>query len=363
MGKKFASWTSAAVVAVAALGWAAVPAGATARAIVGNEVWENGTFLVTEPVVVLPGSSLTIRNAVVDFRVPELCSPIGGTLGYCQPDVTVKPGGRLLVESSTITAPADTWRMWPFFWILGEASIRDNVFERFNGMNFQVTGSGVVSGNEISDMIGEVAAWRGTTPLFEDNWIHDSHGGIGAQDASPTIRGNVLERISGYAIRVQESIVGDKAHVTAPIVEGNVVRDSFEGVFTDSGFPYTISGNRFEGVRYGIVVRAATHESTVHQGTPLVEGNTVIGSRIALYAVALQPIQPRPEPVVVTFRDNSILDTICTPVKAASNANVHVQADARENWWGGASGPAGGGDCPATEGDVLYDPWLTESPV
>lgn len=341
--------------------FAAVPASGTVRPVVGTELWEGGSFVLREHVVVPAGATLTIRDVTVDFQVPELCSPIGGTLGYCQSDIQVLPGGRLVVERATILTTATVGRMYPTIVAFGDLSVTDSRFVKLGVLNVMGPGNGYVARNEFDHAGGEVSFWRDATGIAEDNWLHDGYAGIAAQDASPTLRNNVLERIDGIAIRVQQSLVGDKIFVTAPVVEGNVVRDSFEGLFSDAGSGFSIADNVFERLDYGVAVRVPFSDQMVQIAAPTVAGNRFLDVSSVLYAVSMTG--PQGSTVVVPFAENSVEGTTCVFARAVSNANVHVQVDARGNWWGSADGPTPAAGCSGFAGDVLYDPWLAAPPA
>ena len=222
---------------------------------VGHHVLENGTFVITEPIVIGPGSSLTIRNATVWLDFPTTCSPVGGTLGYCQPQI-LATGGRVRIVRSTIDThlydPTETLSMYAISVLQGNLQVEHSTLRHARIVGGQGDGGGLsyVGDSVIEDGFQGLSFIRGMQARVEDSIFRNLTYGVAMRDAEGAIVDNEFRFINGNgafgrAIDVENTIAGEKAYETLVTVEGNLVEDSHQALLNLNGFPNIIRDNVF----------------------------------------------------------------------------------------------------------------------
>lgn len=101
-------------------------------------------------------------------------------------------------------------------------------------------------------------------------------------------------------------------------------------------------------------------------GTAEIKGDLVTVERVVFNGT---PAHTWDQSLVVVAKDASVSG--CSFVPGAIGLSAYGSVDARQNWWGAASGPRASGnpngtgaaiEWDATRSQVLYDPWLTSAP-
>ncbi len=337
--------------------------------IVGEEVWADEDRVVNEHVVVAPGATLTIRNSVLNWQAGEFCTPgrINGM--YCAGEIQVQPGGTLVIEDSTITSTSDDVTDWPLIEVFGDLQATGNTFHRVVGVLVQGNAAtGHIVDNTVDHAFTGINVWRGASALVQGNHIRDVGTGLSAQDASPVLRGNVLEDISGFGIRVQQSIVGDKIYVTNPLIEGNLFNNASQGVFSDTGAGMVVRDNTFVDHRFhAINVRVPTQDFMLQQAPLAIEGNRFVDNHRVLDINTVDGVLPKGD-FVVEMHGNAIVGTTCNHINADEAVTAALTIDATGNWWGTADGPQDPSPeefCEAFDGDaeIRIEPWLESEPA
>ncbi|HVL80543.1 MAG TPA: right-handed parallel beta-helix repeat-containing protein [Actinomycetota bacterium] len=349
-----------------------LPAASQVPAVTATStVIEGGEHTFTEPLVVAPGATLTIRDAKVFLDAPRHC-PTGGTVAFCRPHLFVMPGATLVAERVTfdthrsvdIEDPSTGYMVYSYG---GRLLISDSTILRANVVGGEAPGHArsVVRDSTFSHGIQAISFTRGMDALIEGNTIAAHRFGIDVRDSSAVIRANTVS-VLGYGIDVQSTQVGDKALPTRALVEDNVVTGSLGGFFTLNGFSSTVRGNTFEGNKWGAILGVNGGDAIVARERIVFERNRLAGNENALRSyVSVSHGQSEPTDYIVPIRGNSIVGTTCRAVQVTSstNPNVRLTLDARENWWGSPEGPLTNGDeCPAVTGAALVEPWLQAPP-
>lgn len=337
--------------------------------VIGEERWENVNRTIDRIVVVPQGASLTVEDSRLDLRIPERCTPgrINGL--YCQPHVQVQPGGELVIQNSTILSTFDDHADWPFLSATGgELTVEDSTVRRLTAINAQFDGHLSFTGNDVDEVLGEIGVWRGATGVISHNHFSNTTGGVSAQDASPEISNNTFEEVPGFSIRAQQSIVGDKAYVTAPRIVDNVFVNPDQGIFTDSGGGLEIAHNRFVDARFhAINVRVPTQDFMTQSQPLSIQDNVFTGNHREL-SIHTVPRDTSSVELTVEMHGNQIEQTVCEHVEADDHSSATLTVDARHNWWGSPGGPSDplpdDDACEAFDGnaDVQHDPWLDQRP-
>lgn len=343
---------------------------------VGDQVIENGTFVITEPIVMGPGSSLTIRNATVYLDFPTHC-PTRGSAGYCQPQIMLL-GATLEVINSTIDThlydPAVIDSGYAIAAIGGELHFRNSVVRhaRIVGAQGDALGPSTAIDSRFEDGFQGLNFTRGTEAVVRGNVFENLMYGVAVRDGRSFITDNVFRGISkpsgtgnlfGRAIDVQSTLAGEKAYDTVVLVEGNTVTDSYQALLSLTNFSTVIRDNVFRRNEFGSTIGVPVGEDMLHDD-PITFTDNVLANNttsVNLYASG----NPREATVVtVPLQGNSFLDRGCIDVEILQTAaTVTLKADATQSWWGHQDGPKDKSEnCPATKGDVTTDPWLQEPP-
>lgn len=338
---------------------------------VGDQVIENGEFTITEPIVMAPGSSLTIRNAKVWLDFPTVC-PTRGSAGYCQPQIMLN-GATLRVQSSTLDThnhvPGNVESMYMIAAVGGRVELTDSTFRHLRLMSVQGGGGAPssVTGSHFVDSFQTLLFSRGSGARIEGNTFERSVYGVAVRDTSATVRGNVFRDIGsagefGRAIDVQATLAGTGVWQTRPVVEDNLVEDSHQALLSLNSFPTVIRNNVFRRNVYGSTLGVNVGDAQpVH--VPVFEHNLLEENETAVTVYASGTSQNLTL-VEVDLRDNALVETGCVDVDVLMRSdNIEVSADARGNWWGDEDGPVDRTEeCPATRGRVLTTPWLRSAP-
>lgn len=362
-----------AIVAVAALGVMAGvwPALADPVLPAGDQVLADGTFTITEPVVMAPGSKLTIRNATVWLDFPTIC-PTRGSAGYCQPQIMLN-GATLEVVDSTIDThlfeAGTTDSMYAIVALGGRYDIRRSIFRHMRIMGAQggvAAGPSRVVDSTFVDGFQGLSFSRGAEVQVERNRFEQLTYGLAVHDGGGVVRGNTFSRIGGdgtfgRAIDVQSTLVGDKAFVTTPTVEGNLVEDSHQALLVLGGQAVAVRDNTFRRNALGTTIGVAVGEDMQHAAPPVYQRNRLEANATAITVYTSGTPRTGPVTVGVDVRGTALVGTTCTDIDVLPTAaGVTVSVDARDSWWGTEDGPADRGpDCPAVRGNVPTSPWLT----
>jgi parallel beta-helix repeat protein len=198
-----------------------------------------------------------------------------------------------------------------------DATIQSNNISQNNrGISCHFSSPNICSNNIISNYQG---IWlNNSNPSIQDNTIAFNNGeGIVGTFCNPTIRGNIITSNSGYAGIVL------KGNINA-VIQGNTIVNNTDGIQIAHNCSVTIQGNIITsnwgiGILCNDTARLEVHKNDIYSN--------------AGYGV--------------------------------KNDDLLVTVNATSNYWGSASGPArtmpDSIDPEEISGNVLYNPWLTES--
>ena len=361
---------------LAALLGLAAPATADPVLPVGDQVLENGTFVITEPIVMGPGSSLTIRNATVWLDFPTHC-PTKGSAGYCQPQIMLL-GATLEVINSTIDThlydPAVLDSGYAIAAVGGELHFRDSVVRhaRIVGSQGDGLGPSTVIDSQFVDGFQGLNFTRGSEAVVRGNLFENLMFGVAVRDGRSFITDNVFRSITkisgtgnpaGRAIDVQSTLAGEKAYDTVVYVEGNIVTDSHHALLSLTNFSTVIRDNVFRRNTYGAVIGVPIGDDMIHREIPTFTDNLLANNAASVQLYTSGTPREQTE-VTVPLRGNSFIDRGCIDIEILETAaTVTLKADATQSWWGHEAGPKDKSeDCPAIKGSVVTDPWLQQPP-
>lgn len=285
--------------------------------VAASETWQGATLEIGSDVLVLPGATLTVRDAHLTFR--------GGAL-------TVAAGGRLEVFNSTLAtaagAPARALS------IQGVLVAEDSTFSRLGGITLAYPAAhGAFTRVRYVDNEGAVNVSR--RALFEAVASHfegNRANAIWTADATTHVRATRFLANQGVAAVAYVSTTA-----------GSFAFGEAEGTFTDNVVAGSGRGLHFQGA----------DAARVHLARNLIANNTV--------GVNLQSGSSP------TLRDNHFAGNRWAVVNFGPSdlPGSTDAADARGNYWGSPEGaPAPGSrNGPSGPSPVLVSPWLTEDPV
>lgn len=328
--------------------------------------YAHGAFVVTEPIVVRPGETLTIRDATVwlDWRGPCFM----GTVGYCQPQIEVL-GGTLVIERSVVTThafdPANAQSGWAIVSLGGQVVVRDSELSHFRILGVQ-EGSFAPSSierNAWRDGDHAILVSRGADARIADNVIERVRQGIGVRDASALVEGNVIRGATGVGMLLDATLVGEKAFPTLPHARENLIESSRVGLVALGGFPMLVEDNILRGNGVGAQVVVTVGDDNLHREAPVFHDNRLEDNEDGVIVTMVGAVR-RPITVEVGLHGNSFTGTGCTDLEVLrGSALVTLLVDASGNWWGDAAGPQDrGAACPAVVGGATVAPWLTAAP-
>jgi hypothetical protein len=326
-----------------------------------------------------PGSTLTFHNAHVFLDAPTFC-PSRGSAGYCQPSILVT-GGTLrildsMVDSHTYT-PADPDSGWNVAGVGATLLIERSTLTHFKSLGTQSPGlsPSLVRDSAFVDARGPLSFIRGAEALVQDNVFEDVYAGASFHDSPSLLAGNVFRDVgrdygngvSGLAIDVQSTIVGEKPYRALTRVEGNLVERAVHGMLNLNGYPNEIRGNVFRDNGIALAIGVSVGDDMLHSEAPVVEGNRFerSGDALLLYTSGVYRLPDSRDAVTLRAQDNAFVDTACRELNVLRvPPQVTLTVDLRGNWWGSALGPQDrGAECPAFAGaPALADPWLTSDP-
>lgn len=344
---------------------------ASANPSPADRVIENTEITITEPIVVAPGATLTIRNATVWLDMQDIC-PTRGSIGYCQPHIMAL--GTLVVEDSVIdsrlwsSAEPDTG--YQINVIGGTARITGSTFRHFRNIGAQNDARMEIADSTFVDGVQGPNFFRGATGTVRTSTFDTMLFGVATRDTTARIIGNTFRNIVraytgnpfGRAIDIQGTLVGEKAWTNTSVVEGNLIEDSYQGLLSLTPDRPQVHGNTFRRNIIGASIGLTTDSAVLGRGTPEFETNRFEGNVDAVQ-IYMSGTPATDETITVSLRRNAFTGTECTDVGVLRVAEgVRLTVDARQNWWGSAAGPQDRDVCPAVSGPVDVEPWLTEAP-
>lgn len=344
--------------------------------VVGNEVIDGGVHVWDFPVVVTPGSSLTIRNATVylDWR-SDVCTH--GTAGVCPTGFRVD-GGTLRIHDSTI----DThyWKEtdgYSGYKITGTAATFDFQRSRFLhqqsfGTQFAGPERSLIKDNVFDQVTTGMTFWRGAEVDIIGNVISHALYGVELRDTTGVVRGNTFRDIyrswgSSRALTVQSTQVGQRLYVTDPIVEDNLFENGPRAlaILSLNGFPNVFRNNVIRGFEAGssVGLLAGDHARKEH---PIWVGNVFDGNELQMQVYGSGTTDDGVEEIDFRIAGNSFIGDSCTDLsRRTENPYVDLAIDARGNWWGQPDGPRPDREagCPRfLGGGIIWNDWLTAAP-
>jgi parallel beta-helix repeat protein len=319
----------------------------------GNVFAKEGSF--EHGVEILNAANVEVRGNVVDGN-----DAVGVTVGGSGP---VQVADNEIIDNGGVGVHVEDG---------GSASVTDNAIEANEGTGVELvdTSGLTVQGNEFADDAGGILLRRSQSTEVRGNVIQDSASGDGIELASAddnTIAGNEISGTATGIVLVGASTANAiEANTIATVggygiglfrspdnaVQDNRIQDGFgDGILVESTGT-AVTGNTLVGNDRGIVVAEPTDR---------VEANTVQGHRVGVRMAHGQP---------GVFAANDVSGNQV----GLEIENLGSRLDARDNWWGDASGPSGGvtdactgtvadgsGDAIASvdDSEVCFDPWLT----
>lgn len=347
--------------------------------IVGDVVYEGGTFTITDHLVVPAGSTLTFRNAHVFLDAPVFC-PTRGSAGYCQPSILAAGGTVRILHSVVESRHYDAHEPesgWTLSGVEAVFEIRHSTLTGYKGIGNQLPGAApsLVEHNAFVHARGGVNFVRGAVAHVANNTFHDLWMGVSFHDSESVLVDNVFRDLGrdfgaglfGRAIDVQSTLVGEKQFRALTRVERNLVENATQAMLNLNGFPNLVRHNVFRDNGIGLTIGVPMGDDILHSEAPIVEGNLFDDNRDALgfYTSGVARTPDYRVAITATLRGNSFVGTDCIEIGVARlGPAVTLTIDARQNWWGTSDGPQDHGpDCPALSGPgIVVDPWLTSAP-
>jgi len=205
--------------------------------------------------------------------------------------------------------------------LIDGGTFSDNIVQNCtNGIYLAMAKNVVVRNNVVRNITTDRTGLDGAGII---NWNTRAWGAGNYQDpTNNTIEGNLVENCERIGICL--GAWGERFSVSGTVIRNNIIRNSevWAGIalmYIDG--PLTITGNDISG---------------------------------------------NPEGIAILGDDASCTDVLATCNNIAGNANYGINnggpnvVDARQNWWGDASGPkgAGSGSGDAVSTNVNFDPWI-----
>jgi len=389
--------------------------------VINNTATENGTGIVVSRSARSVASNNTANDnigtglSVGLVRNPQVIGNTvlrNGTEGISTGNLegTGSISGNIMTHNQGNGLVVGTRRLVSSNIVYENNTIRHN--ER-HGVRINSTNSATITGNIIEEnseygiyigsdasganIDGNTIADNGLTGIYMDNRLADS-----AQIEGNTLSGHPVDihmaeirRRQGIHDNIFETgilIVGETSENYDHFINGNTVNgkelfysrgDTLPEIPADPGQVIIFQGGyavvedlTFEGVAAGVQVGFSD--------TLIVRNTTFEGMQVGLNATGTE---------LVTIGDNTfsgndtgvLLQGEHAPIFFADNeflsntvgldaGNLNPDADARNNWWGSASGPAGDVEDPVTEtvaggsgdaivGTVRFDPWLGQGTI
>jgi len=253
--------------------------------------------------------------------------------------------------------------------------IQDNLITLNNGAGIHILDRSIptIQGNNITaNNYGIIAEGEGTNPTIHDNYISRNNGagisvgGCGATIYNNTITSNKAEGIwccnSSPTIHdnniTSNSFCGIYSfNQSKPTIQGNIISSNWEAIVVENSNA-GIQNNRITNNRIGIWIYQFS--------SPVIQGNNII-SNIEIGIWCTNHSSPLIQGNILTFnggygigcREESQPEIHKNDIYGnvnygLCNEDESVIINATYNYWG---------DGPTTFGNVLYEPWLTESIV
>jgi hypothetical protein len=257
----------------------------------------------------------------------------------------------------------------------GTFNFKYNIVENVQGEEasiamFAFEGAGVMSHNKVLNANDAISANWSKGIQFEGNTIAKSGSGVhtdnngGSGGSADLIKGNVVKECNanGYGVFVFVPYV-------SATVEGNKISGcsialaAYGGAVAGQGPSFiknTASGKGVAGTTYGAYLTTDQLGFAFGELTAKLEGNSLshFGTGMLVTQTAPTAGQPAGGQATVTATPNNSFEA--NGVGADGEAGTKVNA--RNDWWGCASGPNKGGKCQVVSGTVEYAPWLTAHP-
>lgn len=375
MRRKFLA-ASALLTLLVPVAGSADPIGPTPAAyiVVGDEVIDGGTHVWNMPVIVTPGSSLTIRNATVfvDWR-PAVCTY--GTIGTCPNPIQVTDGTLRIHDSTIDTHVWDVTDGFSGWGVTGNGATFDlqrNTFIHYEGFGTQGQGSArsIVKDNTMSWATAAITFWRGAEADIIGNDISHALYGITVRDTTALVEDNHLHEVFrdwtgfGRALDIQSTLVGQRLFTTMPIVRNNIIENGSQGILSLNGFPAEFRGNTIRNNVVGATIGIPVGKNIASSAWSVWDRNVFDGNELqANVYINGAPEEPTVYPF--GFHGNSLIGDSCVDVKRNALAPTAVLTiDANDNWWGTPDGPRPPRDGCARliGGEITVDTWLAAAP-
>jgi hypothetical protein len=291
--------------------------------------WNDGSY--TEGLIHIQNSTIA-ENVTVEFKRP----------------------GNNYIKGTTIYGVGTRMGRNIYATDYGEVTISGSTF--YTGfIDVMMTSTVTIESNNLYHSVIYVGNDFGGLPqatirqnTFQDvgpQWTNNVESRRANVTLSENIFMGVLDQSYGSAIYVFDySSSGIYTTTARTIASSNIISGLATGIKVDTGGKAELRDNIISGNGYGLAVE--TKAVVVAEGNTFTKNNT--GVAIGYYTPT------------VTLRNNCIAGNKRRGLSAGSST---VQ-DARQNWWGDASGPLHG-DNPNGTGDlieggnIIYSPWLT----
>jgi parallel beta-helix repeat protein len=228
-----------------------------------------------------------------------------------------------------------------------------------NGIFINHDGNATISGNIITLNGGGIVCFNHTTGVIQNNTIMANCGdGISFNDYSnATIQGNTISGngrgvFCGFSSPIVQSntitLNGHGIYLDASnaSIQGNTIEENQIGINVENNSSPTIQGNIVKSNNQGIQI--------AHNCSVTIQGNIITSNMgIGIYCNDTAQLE---------VHKNDIYSNADCGIK---NDDPSITINATSNYWGNASGPVRESpdaiDPEEVSGNVLFDPWLTES--
>jgi hypothetical protein len=237
---------------------------------------------------------------------------------------------------------------------------------------FDFEGSGVMASNKVLNANDAISANWSKGTQFLSNSISKSGSGVhtdnngGSGGTADLIKGNVVKacKSNGYGVFVFVPYVS--ATVEANKVTGCAIGlAAYGGAVSGQGPSFVKNvvngtGAAATGTTYGAYLTTDQVGFGFGDMTAKLEGNSLTHFGTGMFVTQSNPTagQPAGGQATVTATPNNVFEANGTGATGEPGTKVN----ARNDFWGCASGPNKGGKCQTVTGTVEYAPWLTSHP-